>query len=82
MALLSAFTGQVWVLLGRYVSRWTIEEIVAEAIIRNPGRRGTPKDKWKRRIRKSTRGLVCVTGLLLCAMYLHGAFDPLLRLSF
>ncbi|QRV76686.1 Transmembrane amino acid transporter protein [Ceratobasidium sp. AG-Ba] len=71
MALLSAFTGQVWVLLGRYVSRWTIEEIVAEAIIRNPGRRGSHKDKWKRRIRKSSRVLVCTTALLLCAMYLH-----------
>ncbi|KAG9092305.1 hypothetical protein FRC06_000158 [Ceratobasidium sp. 370] len=71
MALLSAFTGQVWVLLGRYVSRWTIEEIVAEAIIRNPGRRGSRKDKWKRLIRKSTRWLVCATALLLCAMYLH-----------
>ncbi|KAF8761708.1 hypothetical protein RHS01_00751 [Rhizoctonia solani] len=71
MALLSAFTSQVWVLLGRYVSRWTIEEIVAEAIIRNPGRRGSPKDKWKRRVRKGIRGLVCLTALLLCAMYLH-----------
>ncbi|KAL5641210.1 hypothetical protein ACGC1H_001629 [Rhizoctonia solani] len=71
MALLSAFTSQVWVLLGRYVSRWTIEEIVAEAIIRNPGRRGSPKDKWKRRIRKGIRGLVCLTALLLCAMYFH-----------
>ncbi|KDN50084.1 hypothetical protein RSAG8_01420, partial [Rhizoctonia solani AG-8 WAC10335] len=57
MAVLSAFASQVWVLLGRYVSRWTIEEIVAEAIIRNPGRRGSPKDRWKRRIRKGTRGL-------------------------
>jgi hypothetical protein len=72
MALLSAFTGQVWVLLGRYVSRWTIEEIVAEAIIKNPGRRGSPKDKWKRLIRKSVRSVVCLTALLLCAMYLHG----------
>ncbi|KAH7344909.1 hypothetical protein B0J17DRAFT_637506 [Rhizoctonia solani] len=71
MALLSAFASQVWVLLGRYVSRWTIEEIVAEALIRNPGRRGSPKDRWKRRIRKGTRGLVCLTALLLCAMYFH-----------
>lgn len=45
---------------------------MAEAMIRNPGRRGSPKDKWKRRIRKGVRGLVCVTALLLCAMYLHG----------
>lgn len=72
MALLSAFTSQVWVLLARYVSRWTIEEIVAEAIIRNPGRRGGPKDKWKRRIRKSVRTLVCFAALLLCTTYLHG----------
>ncbi|KAG8703063.1 hypothetical protein FRC09_004376 [Ceratobasidium sp. 395] len=71
MSLLSAFTGQVWVLLGRYVSRWTIEEIVAEALIRSPGRRGSKKDKWKRRIRKSVRWLVCITALLLCATYLH-----------
>jgi hypothetical protein len=68
MSFLSAFSSQIFLMLGQYVRKWSIEDVTMEAFS-SRGRGTENNGGW---IRIGVKGLVGTCSLLLCAMYLRG----------
>ncbi|EGN98475.1 hypothetical protein SERLA73DRAFT_109984 [Serpula lacrymans var. lacrymans S7.3] len=74
-ALLSLFCRRIWYLLGRYIRKSTIEDILAEVFAR--GRRKRYRREIIRNVTTSVAGLLRV---LLATMYLRESMDAVLPL--
>ncbi|KDQ11157.1 hypothetical protein BOTBODRAFT_57685 [Botryobasidium botryosum FD-172 SS1] len=74
-SLLSAFSSQIWVLMGRYLRKWTIEDVIAEAVVGAGCRRGGSEETWKQRIRAVSRVGLVASIASLCLAYLNESAD-------
>lgn len=76
-SLLSGFSNQIWVLMGRYLRKWTVDDVIAEAAVGVGGERGSRKYEWKRRVRMVSRAGLAASTALLCLAYLGESVDLL-----
>ena len=74
LGLLAPLSTQIYLMLGRYVKRWTIESVVGVAVIGmgNVHRQSERQELWKERVVTMTKISVITTSSLLCAAYLRG----------
>ncbi|KAG8961003.1 hypothetical protein FRC03_005888 [Tulasnella sp. 419] len=79
---LNSLATQIHVLLGRYVKRWTIEGIVAEAFVgveSSTSRNRRDREPWKEKVVLITKAMVILGSSLLCAAYIRGKPETLGR---
>ena len=63
-------------MLGQYVRYWTIEGIVAEALLGVREQRNRARTSvWRTLVIRATKGLMVTGASLLCASYLRGTLD-------
>lgn len=76
---LCALARQVWYMLARYVRRADMEEVLIQTFARGIGRgRNGEREKRRLYVRRAVRVCTGVVRLLLVAVYLRGAFSPVM----
>ncbi|KAG8890684.1 hypothetical protein FRB98_006188 [Tulasnella sp. 332] len=91
LAFLNPLATQIYMMLGQYVGKWTIEGVVGEAFVgvhhqphagHAAARRHSQRNEspWKKAVVRASRATVACVGALLCAAYLRESTDLLVPL--
>lgn len=56
--------------------KYSIEEIIAQALVGGSGRRAGLREIWRKRVVITSRAMLVLLSALTCFIYLHGKFSP------
>ncbi|KAG9010183.1 hypothetical protein FRB94_010882 [Tulasnella sp. JGI-2019a] len=88
LAFLNPLAAQIYLMLGQYVGKWTIEGVVGEAFVGVPHQQRNARhprhqrndSPWKKAVVRTSRAAVAAVGAMLCAACLRESTDLLVPL--